>query len=304
MVAAKLVETLDRHALAVAIEADRRAGRTIGLVPTMGFLHEGHASLIRRARSENDRVVLTIFVNPLQFGPSEDFERYPRDLDHDLHVAVEGGVDYVFAPEVADLYPRGTPATRIDVGRIGEIVEGVARPGHFSGVATVCVKLFNLTRPHRAYFGRKDAQQLAVIQQVVADLDVPVHIVGCPTVREPDGLAMSSRNAYLGPDERMVAPVLYQALRAAQGAAAAGERSAAALRSRVRSVLTSDPPTDLRHLMQLVRLEYVEVVNSDSFEPTETVEGRATVALAAVVGSTRLIDNVDIEPSVGTGKPA
>jgi len=286
------VETLDRHALAAAVEADRHAGRTIGLVPTMGFLHEGHASLIRRARAESGRVVLTIFVNPLQFGPSEDFERYPRDLGRDLRVAADGGVDYVFSPEVADLYPKGDPATRIDVGRIGEIGEGAFRPGHFSGVATVCVKLFNLTRPHRAYFGRKDAQQLAVIRQVVADLDVPVEIVGCPTVREPDGLAMSSRNASLDPGARKAAPVLFQALRPAQEAAAAGERSAARLRSVIESVVAFEPS---------VHLEYAQVVKPASFEPMETVEARATVALAAVVGTTRLIDNVDIEPSVGTG---
>lgn len=287
------MQTLDRAALDAAVEADRRAGRTIGLVPTMGFLHDGHLSLIRRARADNDRVVLTIFVNPLQFGASEDFERYPRDLERDLRVAAEGGVDYVFAPEVGDLYPGGDPATRVDVGRIGEIVEGALRPGHFSGVATVCLKLFNLTRPHRAYFGRKDAQQLAVIRQVVADLDVPVDIVACPTVREPDGLAMSSRNAYLDPAARAAAPVLARALRFAEEAAAAGERSAARLRTLIGSVVASEPS---------IRLQYVEVVNPASFEPIEAVEGRATVALAALVGSTRLIDNVGID--VGTGKPA
>jgi pantoate--beta-alanine ligase len=291
------VETLDRTALAAAVEADRCAGRTIGLVPTMGFLHEGHLSLIRRARRDNDRVVLTIFVNPLQFGPSEDFERYPRDLEGDLRLAAEGGVDYVFSPPVEDLYPRGDPATRIDVGRIGEVVEGALRPGHFGGVATVCLKLFNLTRPHRAYFGRKDAQQLAVIRQMVADLDVPVDVVACPTLREPDGLAMSSRNVYLDPAGRTAAPVLARALRSAQEAAAGGERSAARLRALIESVVASEPS---------VRLQYAEVVNPDSFEPIDAVMGKATVALAAVVGTTRLIDNVDIEvgPSVGTGKPA
>ena len=299
------MQTLDRDRLAVAVEADRCAGRTIGLVPTMGYLHEGHSSLIRRARDECDRVVLTIFVNPLQFGPSEDFERYPRDLERDLRIAAEGAVDYVFSPEVADLYPRGKPATRIDVGRIGQIAEGAFRPGHFSGVATVCVKLFHLTNPHRAYFGRKDAQQLAVIRQVVADLDVPVEIVPCPTVREPDGLAMSSRNAYLDDDARKAAPVLFRALRSAQEAAAAGERSADKLRALVESVVASGTPPEPRRLRRLVRLQYVDVVNPGSFEPMDTVEDRATVALAAVVGSTRLIDNVDVlVPGVGTGQPA
>ena len=291
------MQTLDRVALAAAVEADRRAGRTIGLVPTMGFLHDGHLSLIRRARSENDRVVLTIFVNPLQFGPSEDFEHYPRDLERDLRIAAEGGVDHVFSPAVEDLYPGGDLATRIDVGRIGDVIEGALRPGHFGGVATVCLKLFNLTRPHRAYFGRKDAQQLAVIRQVVADLDVPVDVVACPTVREPDGLAMSSRNVYLDPAQRAAAPVLARALRSAQEAAGAGERSAARLRTLIESIVASEPS---------VRLQYVEVVNPDSFEPIDAVVGTATVALAAVIGTTRLIDNMDIEvaPSVGTGKPA
>lgn len=294
------MQTLDRDGLAAAVEADRCAGRTIGLVPTMGFLHEGHSSLIRQARAECDRVVLTIFVNPLQFGLSEDFDRYPRDLDRDLRIAAEGGVDYVFSPEVADLYPNGEPPTRIDVGPIGEIAEGAFRPGHFSGVATVCVKLFHLTSPHRAYFGRKDAQQLAVVRQVVADLDVPVEIVACPTVREPDGLAMSSRNAYLGPDARRAAPVLYRALRSAQEAAAAGERSADRLRGLVESVVAS------ANLGPLLRLQYVLVVNPASFEPMNTVKDHATVALAAMAGSTRLIDNVDVllTPNVGTGQPA
>ncbi|MGH2721624.1 MAG: pantoate--beta-alanine ligase, partial [Actinomycetota bacterium] len=204
------MQTLDRTALEAAVEGDRRAGRSIGLVPTMGFLHEGHASLLRRARAENDRVVLTIFVNPLQFGPGEDFERYPRDLEGDLRVAEAAGADYVFAPSTAEVYPHGAAATTVDVGRIGGIVEGAFRPGHFNGVATVCLKLFNICRPHRAYFGRKDAQQLAVVRQMVADLDVPVEVVSCETVREADGLAMSSRNAYLDPGARAAAAVLYR----------------------------------------------------------------------------------------------
>jgi pantoate--beta-alanine ligase len=285
------VQTLGRRALEAAVERDRRQGRSIGLVPTMGFLHEGHASLLRRARSENDRVVLTIFVNPLQFGPTEDFERYPRDPEGDLLIAGAAGVDYVFAPEVADLYPHGTPATTVDVGRIGEVVEGSFRPGHFNGVATVCLKLFHICRPHRAYFGRKDAQQLAVIRQVVADLDVPIDVVACETVRDDDGLAMSSRNSYLDPSARSAAAVLWRALTAARDLAAGGERDAAALRAAVERVVATEPA---------VRMQYVEVVDPATFEPVESVTGAATIALAALVGSTRLIDNVDI--NVGTGR--
>ena len=272
------------------MERDRRAGRTIGLVPTMGFLHEGHVSLLRRARDENDRVILTIFVNPLQFGPTEDFERYPRDLAGDLRTAEAAGADYVFAPAVTEVYPHGTPATTVDVGRIGGIVEGAFRPGHFDGVATVCLKLFNICRPHRAYFGRKDAQQLAVVRQMVADLDVPLEVVGCETVREADGLAMSSRNAYLDPGARAAAAVLYRALAAARDLAGGGERSAAALRSAVEQVVATEPA---------MRLQYAAVVDPATFEPVQSVAGRATVALAALVGSTRLIDNMDIEVRTG-----
>jgi pantoate--beta-alanine ligase len=287
------VQTLDPAGLAAAVEADRRAGRSVGFVPTMGFLHDGHRALIARARADNDRVVLSIFVNPLQFGPTEDFERYPRDLEGDLRLASEGGVDYVFAPATRELYPSGEPATRVDVGRIGEIVEGALRPGHFNGVATVCLKLFNLTRPHRAYFGRKDAQQLAVVRQMVADLDVPVEIVACDTVRERDGLAMSSRNDYLSPGDRAAAVVLARGLFAARDAAAEGERSATGLRNAVEAVVATE---------RSVRLQYVEVVDPQTFEPLERVRGGAIVAVAAVVGTTRLIDNVDID--VGTGRPA
>jgi pantoate--beta-alanine ligase len=285
------MQTPDRTALEAAVESDRRAGRSIGLVPTMGFLHEGHASLIRRARAENDRVILTIFVNPLQFGPSEDFERYPRDLERDLRIAGESGADHVFSPALADIYPRGDPATTVDVGRIGRIVEGAVRPGHFNGVATVCLKLFNICRPHRAYFGRKDAQQLAVIRQMVADLDVPIEIVPCETVREADGLAMSSRNSYLDPSARAAASVLSRALSAAQAAANAGQRDAAALRATVEGIVAAEPALEL---------QYVQVVDPDSFEPLQTIGNRATVALAAVVGATRLIDNVGIELRQGS----
>jgi pantoate--beta-alanine ligase len=287
------VDVLDRGSLVAAVEDHRRAGRTIGLVPTMGYLHDGHLSLVRRARAENDRVVLTIFVNPLQFGPTEDLARYPRDLERDLRLATRAGVDHVFAPEVEELYPGGDIATRVTVGRIGEIVEGRFRPGHFDGVATVCLKLFNLVRPHRAYFGRKDAQQLAVVRRMVADLDVPVEIVGCATVREPDGLAMSSRNVYLDEAGRAAAVVLPKALVAARDAVASGERSASRIRALVEGLVSAAGP---------VELQYVDVVDPDTFENVDVIRERATIALAALVGTTRLIDNIDID--VGTGRPA
>lgn len=279
--------------VALELGADRAGGRGVGFVPTMGFLHEGHLALIRRARRENDRVVVSVFVNRLQFGASEDFEHYPRDLARDAELAAGEGADYLFAPSAEEMYPRGELATRVEVGRIGEVVEGRFRPGHFSGVATVCVKLFNIVRPRRAYFGQKDAQQLAVIRQVVDDLGVPVEIVACPTVREADGLAMSSRNHYLDGPSRRAAAALPRALFAAREQALAGERAAKALRECVRRCLAEEPG---------LRLQYVEVVDPDSFEPIHTIGGRATIALAALVETTRLIDNVDID--VGTGPPA
>lgn len=269
----------------LAVARDRRAGRTVGFVPTMGALHDGHLSLVWRAQVENERTLVSIFVNPLQFGPAEDFRRYPRDLERDLKLAEGAGADYVFAPPVEEMYPAGEPATRVEVGRIGEVAEGRFRPGHFSGVATVCVKLFSIAGADRVYFGRKDAQQLAVIRRVVRDLDIPLEVVACPTVREPDGLAMSSRNAYLDPEAREAAVALSRGLFSARELAAAGIAEAAALRSRVEEVVASEPG---------VRLQYADVFDPDAFEPLESVEGGAVIALAAVVGGTRLIDNVEV----------
>lgn len=267
-------------------EARSAFGDSVGFVPTMGFLHEGHLSLVRRARSECATVIVSIFVNPTQFGPNEDLSAYPRDLDRDLSMLETAGTDLVFAPTVADLYPPGLGAF-VDPGPLAERLEGAARPGHFRGVATVVTKLFNVTRPDRAYFGQKDAQQLVVIQSIVRDLHLPVQVVGCPTVREPDGLALSSRNVYLTPEERRAAPALYRGLGAARRVWLRGERSASALRSAVCAELDSQP---------LLRPEYVSVAHPRTLEEIDTV-GRdgALVSLAVRVGRARLIDNIRLD---------
>jgi pantoate--beta-alanine ligase len=261
--------------------------KSIGFVATMGALHEGHLSLMRRARAENDVVVASIFVNPLQFRPNEDFEAYPRDLEGDSAKAAEADVDFILAPQTHEIYPQGEIATRIDPGPIGQILEGHFRPGFFTGVATVCVKLFNIVQPYRAYFGEKDAQQLAVIRQVVRDLNLPIEVVGCPTVREPDGLAMSSRNAYLDAEARKAATVLSAALFEAKDLFdREGETSAEILKKTVTERITGE---------ERVRLQYVEVVDRVTFQPVETVDAPAVIALAAFLGETRLIDNVVLE---------
>lgn len=286
-----------RRELAAALAVERRSGRSIGFVPTMGALHEGHVSLIEAARQADDVVVVSIFVNPLQFGPTEDFDRYPRDLAADRETATDAGAKYLFAPQVAEMYPNGATATRVQVGPIGETGEGRYRPGFFEGVATVCVKLFNIVGADRAYFGEKDAQQLAVIRQVVADLNLPVEIIGCPTVREPDGLAVSSRNAYLDPESRRAAPALARALRAAQRAAATGEDDPAALSALVADLLAGEPA---------VRLQYATVFDPVTFAEAPVV-GRcgAILAAAAQVGSARLIDNVTLaaHPAAKRARP-
>lgn len=268
-----------------AIDGERSAERTIGFVPTMGALHEGHLSLIRRAASESDCVVVSIFVNPAQFGPSEDFATYPRDIQGDSAKAEQAGADYLLAPEVQEVYPNGIPATLVEVGRIGEIVEGHFRPGHFNGVATVCVILFNLVRPERAYFGQKDAQQLALVRRVVRDLALPVEIVACPTVREPDGLATSSRNVRLDPESRRAAAVLSVGLFEAAERVGEGERAAEKLQRLIADRVATEPA---------IELQYVEVCDPDTFEPVEVIEHSATIALAAFARGTRLIDNVTV----------
>ena len=259
-----------------------RMARPVGLVPTMGALHEGHMSLVRRAREENATAVVSIFVNPAQFGPGEDFAAYPRDMDADLARLDEAGVDVVFAPSADEMYPDGFD-THVDVGRIAERLEGASRPGHFRGVATIVCKLLSIVRPGRAYFGSKDAQQGLVIHRLNADLDLGAEIVMCPTVREPDGLALSSRNAYLDAEERRAATVLYSALSLARSMRGG---PAEAVRSAMLDVLEAEP---------LASVEYVSVADADTLEELDSVEGTALVSLAVRIGSTRLIDNIVIE---------
>ena len=259
----------------------------MGFVPTMGAFHDGHRSLMRAARANHDTVLVSLFVNPLQFGPAEDLDRYPKDLTGDLAAAASEGVDLVFAPPVEEMYPGfpGRPLTTVSVDGLTGGLCGSSRPGHFDGVATVVSKLFGIVGPCSAYFGRKDAQQLAVVRRMAADLCLPVQIVGCPLVREPDGLAMSSRNRNLSPAEREAATVIHRGLQSGALVVTAGERDAGRLRRVVANVLTTEP---------LVRLEYAEVVAGDTMEPLEVIDGEVLVAVAARVGGVRLIDNMTI----------
>ena len=271
-----------------ACEDVRRAGRTVGLVPTMGFFHEGHLSLMRRARAERDVVAVSIFVNPLQFGPNEDFEAYPRDLDRDLALAEAEGVDVVFSPRLEEMYPDGPPRVTVDPGPLADRLEGAIRPGHFRGVVTVVAKLFHATGPAAAYFGEKDAQQLAIIRRMTRDLTFPMDIVGCPIVREPDGLAMSSRNVYLSSEERAAAASLSRGLRAAQAELTGGERDAGTLSAAIAREVEAE---------HLAHLDYAAVVDDDTFDEVERVERPARALVAARVGKPRLIDNLRLEPS-------
>jgi pantoate--beta-alanine ligase len=264
--------------------ADMRAARAeldgeLGLVPTMGYLHEGHLSLVARSRAENPATTATIFVNPTQFAPSEDLARYPRDLPRDLGLLEAAGVDLVFAPEPAEMYPPGFDAT-VTIGGVTEVLEGAVRPGHFAGVATVVAKLFNIVQPTRAYFGQKDAQQSVVIRKLVRDLNLPVQVVVAPTVREPDGLALSSRNSYLTPEQRAAAPAIHRALSAAKARFDAGERDAETLRQAIRDGLAG------------FTLDYVSIADADTLRELDRIEGPALASLAARLGTTRLIDNL------------
>jgi pantoate--beta-alanine ligase len=266
----------------------RLEGRTVGFVPTMGFLHEGHVSLIRRAREECGFLTMSTFVNPLQFGPSEDLAAYPRDLQGDLTLAGEEGVDVFFNPETEEMYPGGRPEVTVDPGPMGDRLEGASRPGHFRGVCTVVAKLFGLVGTCRAYFGEKDAQQLAVIRRMVVDLDMPVEVVACPTVREPDGLALSSRNIYLSPEEREAARCLYEALARAAWLVEGGERDPIVLRAEMAKRIGAE---------LLASLDYVAVVDEATFEEIGRLEDPARALVAARVGKARLIDNVRLDPS-------
>ena len=257
------------------------AGR-VGLVPTMGYLHEGHLSLVRRAREECDHVIVSIFVNPAQFGPKEDLSKYPRDLERDLGLLAPLGVDLVWMPTTEIMYPPGYQ-TWVEVEAITQPLEGSMRPGHFRGVTTVVAKLFNAVQPHRAYFGQKDAQQAAVIRQMTRDLSYPIEIVVCPIVREPDGLAMSSRNVYLDPEQRKAATVLSRSLRAAKEMYEHGERDAENLKAKMKEVLASEP---------LAEVQYVSCADYDTLQELEAVTGKALLSMAVFVGKTRLIDNL------------
>ncbi len=267
-------------------DAARARGERVGFVPTMGYFHEGHRSLMRAARADNDLVVVSLFVNPTQFGAGEDLDAYPRDLAGDAAAAAAEGVDVLFVPEVAEMYPGGARTT-VHVGDLTTGLCGASRPTHFDGVTTVVTKLFAIVGACRAYFGKKDAQQLAVIRRMVTDLDLPVDVVGCPLVREPDGLAMSSRNARLTSDDRVRATVLWRALHATAEATRCGERNAGELRRIVVDTISAEPAT---------RIDYVEVVDAHTLQPIDVVERDALIAVAAFVGTTRLIDNVTIDP--------
>jgi pantoate--beta-alanine ligase len=266
-----------------ACDAARSAGRTVGFVPTMGAFHDGHLSLMRRARDERDAVVVSIFVNPLQFGPGEDLSRYPRDEERDLSMVRELEVEVVFAPNVEEMYPAGHQEVTVDPGPLGERLEGARRPGHFRGVATVVAKLFDVVGPSTAYFGEKDAQQLAVVRRMVRDLSLPIEVVGSPTVREPDGLATSSRNAYLSPEQREAAGCLFLALSEAAEMARGGERDAATLVAAMAREMGATPEA---------RIDYAAVVDEETFEEVGTITGPARALVAARFGETRLIDNL------------
>ena len=261
--------------------AARAAGQRIAFVPTMGALHEGHVTLLRDGRRRSDKLALSIFVNPTQFGPNEDLARYPRDLPGDLRKAAEAGTDVAFVPEAGEMYPPGFQ-TAVEVRELARGLDGVFRPGHFAGVATVVAKLFNIVAPDLAIFGEKDFQQLAIVRRMVADLAMPIEILGVPTVREPDGLAMSSRNAYLSPAERARALSISRALFAVRDHAAAGIRDAAALLADARAALDVD------------RLDYLELCDAATLAPLATIDRPAVLLVAAFVGRTRLIDNVQL----------
>jgi pantoate--beta-alanine ligase len=255
----------------------------VGVVMTMGALHAGHEALIAAARADNASVVVTLFVNPLQFGPGEDLDRYPRPLEQDLETCRRAGADLVFTPQIGEMYPDGAPLVRVSAGHLGEVLEGAYRPGHFDGVLTVVAKLMHLTRPDRAYFGEKDAQQLLFVRRMVRDLDLPVEIVGVPIVREPDGLARSSRNAYLAPDERATARALSRALLAG---ARAGGSGAPAVRREARAVLDATPG---------IGVDYLALIDPRTLsEIDDAYAGPALLAVAARVGTTRLIDNTAV----------
>jgi pantoate--beta-alanine ligase len=262
----------------------QRSG-TVGFVPTMGYLHRGHLALVKQARIENSSVIVSIYVNPIQFGPKEDFSTYPRDLSNDLELLREEGTDIVFVPSDNEMYPPGF-SSWVDVEKVAETLEGASRPGHFRGVATVVAKLFNIVQPTRAYFGQKDAQQVVVIKRMVTDLNLGIDIVVVPTVREEDGLAMSSRNIYLSPAERKTATILFKALTLARHLRQSGENDADKLRGQMTSLIRKEP---------LAQIDYVSIADTKTLEELNLIDRPALVSLAVLIGKTRLIDNMPLE---------
>ena len=276
----KVIKTIDEMR-----RLRRQLAEPVGLVPTMGYFHEGHLALVRRARAENPSVVVSIFVNPTQFGPQEDFKNYPRDPQRDLALLEKEKTDIVFMPSVAEMYPPQFNSW-VEVGKVTERLEGAARPTHFRGVTTVVAKLFYIVEPTRAYFGQKDAQQAIVIKKMVADLNMNLKIVTVPTVREPDGLAMSSRNAYLNPQQRQAALVLHQALNLTQKLWSQGEKDAERIRQEMKALIKKQP---------LAIIDYVSIADNETLDELDTVSPPALVSLAVKVGKTRLIDNIVLE---------
>lgn len=263
----------------------KKRGFSVGLVPTMGYLHPGHISLIERARKENDMVVVSIFVNPIQFGPNEDLDTYPRDMTHDREVCEKAGAELIFAPQPSEMYPSENFAF-VDIKELGDGLCGAKRPGHFRGVCTVVSKLFNIVLPNRAYFGEKDAQQLAIIRRMVKDLNIGTEIVSCPIVREADGLAMSSRNLYLSPEERKAALSISRSLSAAKELMRKGEKDALKIRETIVAGISAEP---------LARIDYAEIVDSADLSPVQRIEKPVLAAVAVYFGKTRLIDNFTFE---------
>lgn len=282
----KIVKTIEE--VREQVKVWRKAGLTVGLVPTMGFLHEGHQSLITRSVAENDRTVVSDFVNPIQFGPKEDLATYPRDIDHDAALCESTGADLVFHPEVEEMY-KPNFCTYVDMDHLTKGLCGKTRPTHFRGVCTVVSKLFHIVQPDRAYFGQKDAQQLAVIRRMVRDLNMPLDIIGCPIVREEDGLAKSSRNTYLNAEERQAALCLSRGLNKGKAAVQAGETDTAVIKAVITAEIQAEP---------LARIDYVEVVDWDNMEPVDRIDGSILAAVAVYIGKTRLIDNFIIQSNL------
>lgn len=281
----EVVKTIER--VRSLVKKVRKQDKTIGLVPTMGALHIGHISLIKTAAQRSDFVVVSIFVNPTQFGPSEDFDKYPRPFEQDSQICRDNGVDVVFAPSSEEMYGQSS-LTWVDVDKLTEPLCGRSRPGHFRGVTTVCSKLFNIVLPDFAFFGQKDAQQAIVIRRMVADLNMPLEVVVCPTVREKDGLAVSSRNKYLTESERKDAPLIYEALKKGQTMIASGTKETRQILDEIKEILNRS---------KLIEPEYVEIVDAGTLQPAEVVESELLIAIAAKLGSTRLIDNIRVDAS-------